>query len=97
MVATASATELSRRGARLALAARRLDRPADHEALERATALVVASIEANGPVTGVPLSVETPGFMTGLAGIGYELLRLAEPDRVPSALLLAPPSWNAPR
>jgi lantibiotic modifying enzyme len=75
----------------LLMAVRRLDRPQDHEALERATAEVVASIEANGPVTGVPLGVETPGFMTGLAGIGYQLLRLAEPDRVPSALLLAPP------
>jgi lantibiotic modifying enzyme len=29
--------------------------------------------------------------MTGLAGIGYELLRLAEPDKVPSVLTLAPP------
>jgi lantibiotic modifying enzyme len=42
-------------------------------------------------VTGVPLGVETPGFMVGLAGIGYQLLRLARPDEVPSALLLAPP------
>jgi lantibiotic modifying enzyme len=30
--------------------------------------------------------------MVGLSGIGYQLLRLAEPDRVPSVLLLAPPS-----
>jgi hypothetical protein len=29
--------------------------------------------------------------MLGLAGIGYGLLRLAEPDRVPSVLLLEPP------
>jgi lantibiotic modifying enzyme len=29
--------------------------------------------------------------MAGLAGIGYELLRLAEPDKVPSVLLIAPP------
>jgi lantibiotic modifying enzyme len=28
----------------------------------------------------------TPGLMTGLAGIGYGLLRLADPDRVPSVL-----------
>ncbi|WP_433502243.1 type 2 lanthipeptide synthetase LanM family protein [Pseudonocardia halophobica] len=69
----------------------RLGRPQDQEALDRATAVVVDSIETNGPATGVPLGVETPGFMTGLAGIGYQLLRLAEPDTVPSALLLAPP------
>jgi lantibiotic modifying enzyme len=31
------------------------------------------------------------GLMKGAAGIGYELLRLAEPERVPSVLLLAPP------
>jgi type 2 lantibiotic biosynthesis protein LanM len=79
----------------LLTAARRLDRPGDREALERAMAVVVGSIEANGPVTGVPLGVETPGFMTGLAGIGYELLRLAEPDKVPSVLVLAPPRWQA--
>jgi lantibiotic modifying enzyme len=76
-------------------AAQLLGRPGDHDALERATALVVASIEANGAVTGVPLGVETPGFMTGLAGMGYQLLRLAEPGKVPSVLLLAPPQWHA--
>ena len=30
--------------------------------------------------------------MTGLAGIGYGLLRIAEPARVPSVLLLSPPA-----
>jgi lantibiotic modifying enzyme len=79
----------------LLTAAQVLGRDADRSALEHATSLVVASIEANGPVTGVPLGVETPGFMTGLAGIGYQLLRLAEPDAVPSALLLAPPPSQA--
>ena len=75
----------------LLTAARVLDRPEDHDALDRATARIVASLEANGPVTGVPLGVETPGLMTGLAGMGYQLLRLAAPDRVPSVLLLAAP------
>jgi len=75
----------------LLTAARLLNRPEDHEALERATALIVGSIEANGWVTAVPFGMETPGLMIGLAGIGYELLRLAEPDKVPSVLLLAPP------
>jgi lantibiotic modifying enzyme len=79
----------------LLTAAQVLDRPQDHDALEHATAAVVGSLEANGPVTGVPLGVETPGFMTGLAGIGYELLRLAAPEKVPPALLLAPPGWRA--
>jgi type 2 lantibiotic biosynthesis protein LanM len=79
----------------LLTAARTLGRPRDHEALQRATSEIVASLDANGPVTGVPLGVETPGFMTGLAGMGYELLRLAEPGKVPAALVLAPPGWQA--
>lgn len=37
------------------------------------------------------LDVDNPGFMTGLAGIGYALLRFAAPDRVPCALALQPP------
>lgn len=35
--------------------------------------------------------VERPGLMTGLAGVGLGLLRLARPSRVPSVLLLDPP------
>jgi type 2 lantibiotic biosynthesis protein LanM len=40
---------------------------------------------------GTPNHVPTPGLMTGLAGIGLGLLRLAEPRRVPSVLLLERP------
>ncbi|MFL6196078.1 MAG: hypothetical protein ACJ75H_18005 [Thermoanaerobaculia bacterium] len=29
-----------------------------------------------------------PGLLTGLAGIGYGLLRAADPEHVPSVLLL---------
>ena len=32
---------------------------------------------------------DSPELMTGLAGIGYQLMRLAEPQRVPSLLTLA--------
>lgn len=35
--------------------------------------------------------VETPGLMVGLAGIGYNLLRFADPERVPSVLCLEGP------
>lgn len=52
---------------------------------------ICRSIAANGPMCGVPLHVETPGLMTGLSGIGYGLLRMAYPDRVPSVLGLQPP------
>jgi type 2 lantibiotic biosynthesis protein LanM len=80
----------------LLTAAQVLDRPQDHEALEEAISVIAASIEANGWVTGVPLGVETPGLMTGLAGMGYQLLRLAEPGQMPSVLLLEPPSGSGP-
>ena len=33
-------------------------------------------------------SVETPGLLMGLAGGGYTLLRLLDPDRTPSLLML---------
>jgi len=55
---------------------------------------ILASIEANGWLCGASLGVEVPGLMTGLAGIGYELLRLAEPERVPSVLVLDPPPFS---
>jgi type 2 lantibiotic biosynthesis protein LanM len=34
------------------------------------------------------------GLMKGVAGIGYALLRLAEPEWIPSVLLLAPPNMK---
>jgi type 2 lantibiotic biosynthesis protein LanM len=51
---------------------------------------IVESICRNEFRCGTPLKVDSPGLMTGLAGIGYGLLRLAEPDRVPSVLTLQP-------
>lgn len=50
-----------------------------------------AEFDQRGFLCGVPCFVETPGLMDGLAGIGYGLLRLAEPERVPSVLLLELP------
>lgn len=35
----------------------------------------------------LPNSVFNPGFFQGVAGIGYQLLRLAQLDRIPSVLL----------
>lgn len=49
------------------------------------------SIEQQGWQTGVPPGIETHGLIVGIAGSGYELLRLAKPDLVPSVLPLAPP------
>jgi type 2 lantibiotic biosynthesis protein LanM len=64
----------------------------EREHLERFAAITLESINRNGWVCGNPSHVETPGLMTGLAGIGYGLLRLAEPKRVPTVLIFAPPA-----
>ncbi|MEO1370770.1 MAG: lanthionine synthetase LanC family protein, partial [Acidobacteriota bacterium] len=46
---------------------------------------------------GLPRHAETPGLMLGTAGIGWGLLSLAHPGRVPSALSLdGPPTPAAP-
>lgn len=65
-----------------------MDRGAE---VERLGAVIVESIRRHGWLCGVPLGVETPGLMAGLAGIGYGLLRVAAPDAVPSILTLEPP------
>ncbi|MDX2531380.1 lanthionine synthetase LanC family protein [Streptomyces europaeiscabiei] len=54
-------------------------------------------IEATDPeesdwVCGSPTRAETPGLLTGLSGVGHQLLRFACPDEVPSVLLLHPPA-----
>jgi lantibiotic modifying enzyme len=35
----------------------------------------------------LPKQVDNPSFFQGTAGIGYELLRMARPDLLPSVLL----------
>jgi prepilin-type N-terminal cleavage/methylation domain-containing protein/prepilin-type processing-associated H-X9-DG protein len=59
--------------------------------VERHAGGILSSIARDGWRCGNPLAVESPGLMTGLAGIGYGLLRLVEPVRVPSVLSLSPP------
>lgn len=61
------------------------------ERLQSITAMLLDSIDRQGWVGGVPHGGETPGLMTGIAGIGYAMLRLASPGQIPSVLLLAPP------
>ncbi|WP_431783141.1 type 2 lanthipeptide synthetase LanM family protein [Streptomyces chumphonensis] len=57
-------------------------------ALTYRTGEVLGRLEQHGHRCGTPDHVPSPGFLTGLSGIGYALLRLAFPDRVPSVLLL---------
>jgi type 2 lantibiotic biosynthesis protein LanM len=74
----------------LLTAARRLGRPdLAGDALARAT-VVVQRARASGRyllLPGLPGEVYSPGFFQGTAGIGYMLLRLARPDRLPAVLL----------
>jgi type 2 lantibiotic biosynthesis protein LanM len=53
---------------------------------------ILDDIAHRGWLCGIPSGTETLGLMTGLAGIGYGLLRLAHPNGVPSVLVLAPPT-----
>jgi type 2 lantibiotic biosynthesis protein LanM len=71
-------------------ASQKLSDPQWGQHLSGRTAMILDSIGRNGSICGAPSTVESPGLMTGLAGIGYELLRLAEPRRVPCVLLLEP-------
>jgi type 2 lantibiotic biosynthesis protein LanM len=72
-------------------ASRTLDDSQWKTQVDRLAGIILESINQHGWLCGVPLGVETPGLMTGLAGIGYGLLRLAEPTQVPSVLVLEPP------
>jgi len=65
--------------------------PALDVAIDRQTRIVLASIARDGWLCGTRGGVESPGLMNGFAGIGYGLLRLADPARVPSVLTLEPP------
>jgi len=62
------------------------------ETVYKYTTSILSSLKKYGAVTGTLMRVENPGLMTGLSGIGYELLRLARPEAVPSVLLMEPPS-----
>ncbi|BBB01881.1 putative lanthionine synthetase C-like protein [Actinacidiphila reveromycinica] len=71
----------------LLLAATGAGRAEPGTALPRAAALL-AALDRFGPRCGTPDAVSSPGLLTGLAGIGHELLQLGFASRVPSVLLL---------
>jgi len=58
--------------------------------VDELTNQILASMKKYGWLCGVPLAVESPALMNGLAGICYGLLRMAAPYRVPSVLTLSP-------
>jgi type 2 lantibiotic biosynthesis protein LanM len=71
-----------------------LNNPQLQVEVERIITTILESISKHGWQCGVPLENEIPGLMCGLTGIGYGLLRLAEPKCVPSVLVLAPPTLH---
>jgi lantibiotic modifying enzyme len=68
-----------------------LEDPQWRDQVNRLAAIILETIHRHEWLCGNPSGVESPGFMTGLAGIGYGLLRVAEPKCIPSVLVLAPP------
>ncbi|WP_213451653.1 type 2 lanthipeptide synthetase LanM [Rhizomonospora bruguierae] len=75
----------------LVLAARRRGDDDAHLACLRALRQIVRHGAAADYRTEPMSSAAVPGLMYGLAGIGYNLLRLSDMDSVPSVLLLDPP------
>jgi type 2 lantibiotic biosynthesis protein LanM len=73
----------------LLVAARDLGDPGLEQEAALWAARVLAEIERDGWICGTASGVELPGLMAGLAGIGYGLLRCADPDVVPAVLTLA--------
>jgi lantibiotic modifying enzyme len=74
----------------LLVAAQKLSRPELLETAQKQAAWVVAKAKQVGAFhlfPNLPKDVYNPGFFLGTAGIGYELLRLAYPNLVPSVLL----------
>ncbi|QSV63560.1 MAG: type 2 lantipeptide synthetase LanM [Dolichospermum sp. DL01] len=72
-----------------------LNDPEIFQQTEKIASQILDDIQENNFLCGVPLGLETPGLMTGLAGIGYGLLRLAYPQIIPSILLLEPPKQSS--
>jgi type 2 lantibiotic biosynthesis protein LanM len=74
----------------LLIAAEKLARPELRILAHKQAAGVVAKAEQTGGYQlffGLKERVFNPGFCVGVAGIGYELLRLAYPQKLPSVLL----------
>lgn len=66
----------------------------DADVLEKSkkiAAVLLQNIQQTGWNCGLPNGLTTPGLMTGVTGIGYQCLRMAAPDRIPSILMTACP------
>ncbi|QHZ48144.1 MULTISPECIES: type 2 lanthipeptide synthetase LanM family protein [Bacillus] len=59
-------------------------------AMQIGSAIVEEAMD-KGWCCGIPQNEETPSLMLGLSGIGYGLLRLAAPEKVPPVVVLGTP------
>lgn len=86
----------------LLLAAAYLGGRERRRAVQEASARVLASLEATGPACGYSRAqgfapgCEVPGLFVGLSGVGYQCLRMASPEEVPSVLALEVPRGRPP-
>ncbi|TVP62106.1 MAG: type 2 lantipeptide synthetase LanM [Nodularia sp. (in: Bacteria)] len=80
----------------LLIANKKLENPEIAQQIEKIASKTLSDIQQNNYRCGLPLGIETPSLMVGLAGIGYGLLRLAYPQLIPSILLLEPPKQSSP-
>ncbi|MGB3636549.1 MAG: type 2 lanthipeptide synthetase LanM family protein [Rivularia sp. (in: cyanobacteria)] len=74
----------------LLVAAQKLSRPELYKMAQQKIAWVIDRAEKNRGYqlfANLPTQVLNPGFFQGTPGIGYELLRLAYPEALPSVLL----------
>lgn len=58
------------------------------KAINRATEIIIEGEYGNGYRNGIGQAFDSPSFMLGLPGIGYEMLRMSDPTKYPSVLLL---------
>jgi lantibiotic modifying enzyme len=75
----------------LVTATERLADPNWHAEARRRAAGALSSAQSDGWLCATPFGLQSPGLMTDLAGIGYGLLRIAQPESVPSVVSLEPP------
>ncbi|HEY6789956.1 MAG TPA: type 2 lanthipeptide synthetase LanM family protein [Trebonia sp.] len=61
-----------------------------HHARRQRAGIALDAVSRHASYCGTPGGVPTPGLLSGLAGIGYGLLRLGFAEQVPSVLLLEP-------
>jgi lantibiotic modifying enzyme len=74
----------------LLVAAQRLNRPDLLEFVDQAVTWILAQAQQQGSCIGcsdLPSKVYNPGFFHGATGIGYQLLRIANPQLLSSVLL----------